>query len=333
MARPRSKPTNLPPCVYLNHGAYFYVKGGKWHPLGKDLAKALARYGQLVAMPQTGMPKLIDRAHGHIIKGLAPNTVKQYDQARKILCEILAEFSPQQVTAKDVAAIKHHYVDKPNMGNRIISYLRMVFSFALEQQEVESNPCVGIKRHKEATRDRYVTDDEFAAIRGHGTPNLRPILDIAYMTGQRIGDVLKMRLSDITDEGIFVQQQKTKQRVLIEMTPALRKAIDDARALPRPIRGLTLFCTRRGGRPYSYRTVYDMTMAAVAKAKVEDFRIHDLRAKALTDAKMAGLDAVALGGHADPKQTERYIRQRATIRAMPASFRQTAEILGKKEDK
>ncbi|MHB1657153.1 MAG: hypothetical protein ACYCSZ_12395 [Burkholderiales bacterium] len=66
-----------------------------------------------------------------------------------------------------------------------------------------------------------------------------------------------------------------------------------------------------------------------ALAKVEDTTFHDLRAQSLTDAKSQGKNAVALGGHADPQMTERYIRQRSTIVAEPASFRQQLEKLDK----
>ena len=275
------------------------------------------------------MVDLIERAHQQITRNISTNTLKQYDQAKHTLQNILAEYAPSQVLPRDVAAIKNHYADRPNMGNRIISYLRMVFALAVEWQEVDSNPCIGIKRHAEKKRDRYLTDDELTAIRHQSTPNLRAIIDIAYLTGQRIGDILAIRLSDVTDEGIQFRQQKTKQRLLVSMTPELKTAIEIAKALPRHVRGMTLFCTMRGGRPYSYGTVRDMYNRATSLAKIEDTTFHDLRAKSLTDAKSQGKNAVALGGHADPQMTERYIRQRATIVAEPASFRQPLEKLDK----
>ncbi len=40
------------------------------------------------------------------------------------------------------------------------------------------------------------------------------------------------------------------------------------------------------------------------------FTFHDIRAKALTDAKRSGLDAQALAGHASPQMTEQYIKAR-----------------------
>ena len=46
---------------------------------------------------------------------------------------------------------------KPNYANRCLSLLGQVFDYALEQQLVDSNPVVGIKRHTEAKRKRLLT--------------------------------------------------------------------------------------------------------------------------------------------------------------------------------
>ena len=56
------------------------------------------------------------------------------------------------------------------------------------------------------------------------------------------------------------------------------------------------------------------------KAGLDNVRIHDLRAKSLTDTKKQGNDAQKLGGHADPRMTERYIRAREIDRADPPTM-------------
>jgi integrase len=47
------------------------------------------------------------------------------------------------------------------------------------------------------------------------------------------------------------------------------------------------------------------------------FTFHDIRAKALTDAKRMGFDAQALAGHASAAVTEHYIKQREFKRVTP----------------
>lgn len=331
--RPRKKNRNLPPCVYLKHGAYWFVKKGKWKRLASDLPSALREYARLAAAPESGMIALIDKTWPHIIEGLAPSTVEQYRLAANRLKDILAEFTPEQLRPRDVAAIRDHFRETPNQANRFISYLRNVMNYAVDWQIVESNPCVGVRRLPEKKRDRYVTDAEYREIYAQASESLKPIMDICYFTGQRISDVLAIKMSDIDDEGIHFKQGKTGTRLLVKMTPELKAAIDKAKALPRPAQGTTLFCTKRGGNQYNYDTVKNMYRSAVSKAGVERTTLHDLRAKSLTDAKKQGKNAQALGGHSTEAMTNRYIRNRSTIVADAPSFRQSLEKLDKKRNK
>lgn len=321
--RPRKKDRNLPPCVYQKHGAFWYVKKNKWHRLGTELGPALMEYAKLAYRAESGMVELINKALPYLLDGKAPGTVDQYERAAERLKEILAEFSPEQLRQRDVAAIRDHLRATPNMANRIITFLRLVMNYAVDWQIIDNNPCIGIKRLPEKKRDRYLTDAEFRAIYDNASENLKPIMLVCYYTGQRISDVLAIRMSDVSDDGIYFVQKKTRQKVLIAMTPELKAAIEQARALPRKAQGMTLFCSARGSKPYDYSTVKQMWRTAVAKASLQErATLHDLRAKAITDAKNQGLNAQALGGHATEAMTNRYIRARDTVVAQPPSFRQ-----------
>ncbi|AOU99740.1 integrase [Acidihalobacter yilgarnensis] len=315
--RPRKTDRHLPACMYLKHGAYWLVKRGKWTALGKAYGSALTEYARLTKPSTGGMPNLIERALPFILKDKSASTRKQYEQAARVLADALQEFNADQVTQADIADIKRAYADRPNMGNRILSVLRLIFHHAVEWGEIPNNPAIGMRRYVEAKRDRYLSDQEYAAIWAAGSDSLRAIMDVAYLTGQRIMDVLRLRLSDITDGGIEIRQGKPGQRMLVEMTPGLRDAIEAAKTLIRPARAMTLFCTMRGARPYAYRTVRDMYASASEKAGVANTTLHDLRAKALTDIDREGGDAQALGGHSSAAMTKRYLRVLKTVKATP----------------
>lgn len=310
--RPRKKDRHLPACMYQKHGAYYLVRKGKWERLDSDYQAALLAYAKRTSVAALGgMPDLIDRALTHHckFKKLSTNTVDQYKIAAERLKEIFAEFEPRQVLPKHVAAVKMDLAGTPNMCNRILSLLRIVFGYALEWQEVDSNPCIGIKRHEEARRDRYITDAEFAALLAAASPYIRCILEMCYLTGQRIGDVLAIRLSDLSDEGVAFTQEKTGAKLIVGMTPDLKEVIDRAKALPRKIRGLTLFCSRTG-KAVSYPTVKMAFRELRQKTGIHDVTIHDIRAKSLTDADKEGKNAQTLGGHTDARMTARYLRGR-----------------------
>ncbi|MET1069959.1 MAG: tyrosine-type recombinase/integrase [Pseudomonas prosekii] len=325
--RPRKKDRHLPACMYQKHGAYYLVRKGKWKRLGTDFQASLVEYAKLLEKGnQGGMPKLIDDALEHMRSRkkppLKPNTLKQYEAACERLKENFADFEPREVLQRHVVALKLHMADTPNMSNRVISVLRAVFTYALEQQIVDSNPCIGVRRHLEHKRDRYITHREFQAICANSSANMRVIYEMCYLTGQRIGDVLAIRLSDISADGIAFKQEKTNARLLVQMTQDLEALITRIKALPRKIRGLTLFCSPRGGKPVHYSSVKDAFAISCRKAGVEDASLHDLRAKSLSDTDDQGNDAQKLGGHTDAKMTKRYLRLRKISVGLPPKMPQ-----------
>ncbi|HJT63128.1 MAG TPA: tyrosine-type recombinase/integrase [Burkholderiales bacterium] len=287
------------------------MKHGRWQRLGTDLPSVLAEYGRRMA-PQSQSPigKLIDKAIAHASPSLAPSSARQYREVAERLKLILVEFQPDQVRAKHIAAIKIAMAKTPNMANRVLSVARLIFGLWVEWQLIDSNPCVGVRPYKEKGRDRYITAAERVAIREKAGPRLQVIMDLQYLTGQRISDVLKLRLDQLTDAGIVFQQQKTKARLSVEWTPELRAVVERAKALYGKVRPLkTLLCNRRGKAP-DYSTVHLQWMTACRAAGVEDARPNDLRAEAITDVDEAGGDSTGLAGHTSRAMTRRYIRNR-----------------------
>jgi integrase len=247
---------------------------------------------------------------------LKPNTLKQYQVAARKLKPILVEFSPEQVRQRDVAAIRIHFSQTPAMGNRVLSFLRSVFAYAVEWQLVETNPCLGIRRHKESQRDRLVTAREFHAIRDAAKHRAIPvILDLCYLTGQRIGDILAIKNSDITSSGIEFAQEKTGNKVIVDMTDDMRAVIAEARRIHPPHERAEVLLYTRGFKRYSYATIKDAFNRARTAAGVTNVTIHDLRAMSGTDAEAQGLDPTLLLAHTTSQQTKRYLRGRKAKRA------------------
>lgn len=313
--RPRKKDRHLPKCMQFKHNAYYYVKNGTWERLSADYATALGEYAQRVNVSSGGMTDLIHKVLAHIEPTLAPSTFAQYRLAATRLSEILAEFAPEQVRPKHVAQIKVHFSATPNMANRILSFLRTVFSYAVEWQIVEMNPCIGIRRHKENKRTRLMTDEEFSRISTAANHRAIPaIMHLCVLTGQRIGDILSLRNDQITDEGIAFTQKKTGKKLIVRMNADLKAAIALAREKhPRKIGRTGTYETllyTRGGKPYSYSTIKCAFDRSRKAAGIPDVTLHDLRAKSGTDAEEQGIDPQKLLGHTTAQQTQRYLRSK-----------------------
>lgn len=327
--RPRKKDRHLPACVHFRHGAYYLVKSGKWHPLGKDLRVALAEYGRRITEPKGGMVGLIETALHDLKPRVARNTWMQYQTAGRKLKHLFADLTPQQVLPKHVVQMKRMMRDKPNMANRCLSVLRQVFDYALEEQLVDSNPAVGIKRNLEAKRERLISKKEYRLIYKHAAPRLQVIMDLLYFTGQRVRDVLHIKNSDLLEDGLAFTQQKTGVKLIVRWTPELRDAVARAEALrDRPTPTLL---HNRFGKVLDYSSIHLQWANATLAANVLDADLRDIRAMSGTATNEQGLDATKLLGHTSPTMTKRYLRGRKIPHVDGPSFGQSVDV-GQKEE-
>lgn len=261
----------MPPRMHWKHGRYWYVHRNKWESLSTSYSEALT--GWSVRMnPGSGMTGLVDRVMIALEKrgGLAANTLRQYSQAAAVIKHAFADFAPDQVRQTDVARFHDFHIETPNMANRYLTLLRIIFDYAIRWGEAPNNPAVGIRRHKEHTRTRYLTDGEYQAIRTHASPWLALCMDLLYLTAQRISDVLAIRMTDISLEGIRFEQEKTGSRVMLAMTPELQDVITQARKLRGLMLSPYLFHPRSKATHYAYGAARCAFERACARAGVTD---------------------------------------------------------------
>ena len=331
MGRRRKNNFNLPPRMYLKHGAYYYVsRVNKWIRLSEDKSLAFAKWAEIEGetpresgseKPFVGsMAALIDKYMIEIAPKKAKATYTGNLMEAKNIKEVFGKMLVLEVRPTHIAK----YLDirglkAPIRANREISLLSHIFSYAMRWGQIDKNPCLGVAKHSEKGRDRYITDHEFESVKNIASDLIATVMDFAYITAMRRGDILKLRLDQITDEGIWIKQSKTGSKQLYEWSNGLIEVVDRAKALKRPIRGLYLFCTRQG-QPYSdtgFKAMWNRVQVKWAESGGQRFTFHDIRAKALTDAKRLGLDAQSLAGHATSAMTEHYIKQREFKRIMP----------------
>lgn len=314
MNRPRTRDTHLPRAMYLRHGAYYFVRRGKWERLSTDLPQALKLYADRIGAPAGSMAELIDTALLTLRKSdgsaLAASTVTSYAGAARKLKKAFEEFTPGEVLPRHVLQFKRSLAAKSSFANTCLTVLRLTFAYALEQGLVEINPVAGVKPFRQRKRDRLLSAEELLAIYQQSSPQLQIIIDLCIRTGQRIGDVLAIRRADLLPEGIRFKPEKTiKKKGTVPWTPELRAVVDRAKGLWGNIVPLTLLRSRRGRAP-GYASVADSWRLACRKAGVQDAHIHDLRAYAATAAQRQGLDAQALLMHASAAQTATYLRDK-----------------------
>ena len=319
MGRRRTTSTDLPQRMHRKGGMYYYVPSTgprKWIKLHAELPTARVLWAQHENARGGDGGSFSVALDQYLISerflALADKTRRQYEHIAGELREFFAGATLDIITAVHIAAWMDNHRSKiqANTGKAIIGTL---FEIAARTGVVNANPAKLVRYHRISGRDRLITDAEYRAIWNAADEHVRIAMDLGYLTGARIQDILDIRLQDISADGILVKVSKvrnsTKKKQLFLRSPALDDVIDRAMALPRSVRGMHLICDRQG-KPYLYGTFNTHWLDAVRTAKIEGVHFHDIRAKAATDAKALGMDYQALLGHASRAMSDRYIRQR-----------------------
>jgi integrase len=182
----------------------------------------------------------------------------------------------------------------------------------------KSNPCAGIRGFTETGRDVYVDDAVYKAVHDAGAIPLQDAMDLAYLTGQRPADVLKLKRTDIKDGALWIRQNKTRTKLRIAVEGELAALIE--RISSRKVMGLQLI-NMMDGTPmtkYQLRYALDQARAAAAgmhptlAAEIRQLQFRDLRAKAATDKdELQGIAAAQEQlGHTSAAMTRHYVRNR-----------------------
>lgn len=299
-------------------------------PLGTDLVIAKRKWAELECAETPVDATLMKHVFDQYVRDVLPKK-KPSTQRENMLC--LSKLRPVFDSAPVDAILPQHiarYRDArsaPVRANREIALLSHVFNMAREWGFTQKdNPCRGIRKNKEAPRDYYAEADVWDAVHGAGSQALRDAMDLAYLSGQRPADVLKMRAADIKNDELHVLQNKTRHalRIRLQVDGAVTQlggCID--RLMARPVKAMSgaLVCTEEGQALTAkmLRDRFEAARAAAAglaeKARDEDlarriraFQFRDIRPKAASE--IANLeDASKLLGHTDKQITQKVYRR------------------------
>jgi integrase len=309
--------------VTVIHGSYWYrppnAEAFKVCRVGEESAL----YTFMAAKCQPSGPvktlnDLFDRYEREVIPTHEPRTQKDYRSHLVVLRKTFGHMGPDELLPRDIGRFLSGPVRGSVLRNRQIATLSAVYTKAVGRWfEADRNPCAKVERNQTKPRDRNVTDAEYAAVYKLANPRLQVAMDLALLTGQRQGDLLKMTWRQVTPEGITLRQGKTGKRLMVGMSPTLEAVLNRARAfLPHLPREYVL--RRRDGQPYTengFRAIWQRTMRRYKKAGGVRFTFHDLRGKSATDSASLN-DAYERLGHTSIAMTRR-VYDRGTRKVTP----------------
>jgi integrase len=245
---------------------------------------------------------------------LTPRGIGDLTARVKRNANLLFKKTLRDITKQDILDIFHK---TSNVGrveaNRTISYLSAIFNKGIEWELVDKNPVFGIKKHKEHSRDRYITLEEkeqfLNALDAEKDQQIKDFVYISLYTGARKSNVLSMRWEDISfDQGVwYIKDTKNgdpQNVVLIE--DAVK--ILERRKLKSKSEWVFPSKDSKSGHFQEPRKGW---VRICKRAGIEDLRIHDLRRTCGSWMALNGASQYIIGkmlGHKSPQSTAIYAR-------------------------
>jgi len=325
---------HLPPYVYPKgkRGYLYFTRGGQTtrmqaQPGTPEFAAeyALLLRGRAPVPPgKTYRALIASYRKDHRFSRLTPRTKADYDKVLTFIADRLGDHDPTKTRHWTIVEWQRENAGAIRFANYLVQILSILFKHAKRLGWREDNPAEGVEMLKSAAPRREAWPaDKVEAYRAKATGPALLIFELCLGTGQRIGDVLRMRWNDIDGGRIHVKQGKTGNEAWGPITSHLRAALDAT-----PKRGLTLV-TNPDGRPMAYKTAQGHVMRARKLAGCEGHDIHALRHT--TAQYLAGLgftdeEIMSVTGHTNTVTLRRYTasaRQNARSAAVTARVNRT----------
>lgn len=198
---------------------------------------------------------------------------------------------------------------KPATVNRMLALMKRIYNLAIREDMVEKNPCFKVSMLPENNkRDRVISHAEFQTIVSHLPKHAADIVTVAYYTGMRSGEILKLTWDRVSlKEGyldLTADDTKTSEPRRIYLNETLLEIFSNVGKIRR-IKHQNVFTYR--GNPIT--TIKHSFQDACKKAGIKDFRFHDLRHTFNTNMRKAGVDRsviMKITGHKTMAMFERY---------------------------
>jgi integrase len=266
----------------------------RFNDLLEDYRAASARQGKAIMRTDAGYRRALEAFGGRRIETIAASDVEAW---RDRLAESL---SPASVA---------HY----------LTMLRAIFNRAVRDGKIASSPTRGVEWPEENNaRVRYLSEIEERRLIKALPKRRRALVTFAINTGLRLGEILKLRWSDIDTHSasIHVREAKSGEGRRLPLNQFALAALNQSRrARPKVIQ---LEARRKAGEggcifgpdgPTLRMSINRDFRRATLTAKIQDLRFHDLRHTFASRLVMRGFDLYrvqTLLGHKTARMTQRY---------------------------
>jgi integrase len=212
------------------------------------------------------------------------------------------------LTRKHIGDIIGAKASTPEAANNLLKVLRVILSYAVSIDMIESNPAAAVKKYRSRSEGFHVwSEDEIAQFERRHEIGSRPRLALALLlyTAQRRSDVIRMGRQHVQGDAIAVRQDKTGTALMIPLHPELATAIA---AVPQT--NMTFLMTEKGA-PFTPAGFGNWFRDQCNAAGLPQCSAHGLRKSAATRLADAGCSTdqiKAMTGHKSLGEVARYTR-------------------------
>ncbi len=257
---------------------------------------------------EKGAPSFKSLAHDYLDRHAAKK--RTADEQRRIIDkDLLPAWGTRlatDITRRDVIALVDKIADRPApvMANRTLNLIGRIYNWGISRDLVDHNPAMRVNGPgEERERDRVLSDVEirevWKAIDADDDP-VSAAAKLLLITGQRRGEVLRMRWEDISSDRktwkIPADHAKNKQPHMVPVSAMAIVVLDQLEAAGRTRKYPSpwVFPSRIGSGQRHLGNVQKHVDAIRERAEV-DFWLHDLRRTVATRLADLGVSRFLIG--------------------------------------
>jgi len=281
-------------------GYYYFRKGGVYTRLPDiDSPQFSQRYQTLIA----NKPGPDDAQRGTLAaliadfrassdyrgKHIKASTRENYARYLGIIAADYGARPYATITVRIVKIMRDKFQDQPGKANNFLAVLRRLLEFGRGGGLIDVNPAAGIG-YLEIGEHQPWPEGLVERALATASPMTRLAIITGLCGGQRIGDCIAMRHTDIAQGLLVIRQEKTDKQVFVPVHPDWRAAIDEL-----PKRATTILYDR-SGKPFgSTDTLQARLRDLMDKLGGRGFTFHGLRKNASNRLAELGLSPHEIG--------------------------------------
>lgn len=251
-------------------------------------------------------------------KSRSPSTILAYRADLEQLINYLAQKNKvlvDQVDPRDLEDFRDSLLTQkytPKSTSRKLNAIKTFFRWLKETSQIEDDPSQDVSHPKiENTLPKFLSQLEYRALRDVIRTDIRmaAIVELIIQTGMRISEVAALKLENIKDNQITIEEYATQPTRTIPLNQSAKLALDNHLG-KRPETESTYIFVSKNGKPLAVRNIRAAIDRYMQKAGAPDYSVNDLRTTFIVENLKRGVDLVTISkvaGHKRLSTTERYL--------------------------